>query len=177
MKLSLRNFPFAFQLQALFFLSGFSALILEVVYVRLLRYWTGGTAYAVAAVLCAYMAGLALGSYAAGKWLVNWKRLLALYGGFEFLVGLYSGGMPWLMSLVKPVYLALTFHLGPDTHWTLLAHFLAGVVLLLPPTMLMGATFPVVVRAASQGPGDRADLAERLYTANPGGGSVRCALK
>jgi len=59
MRLNLRGLPLVRQLQILFFISGFSALVLEVVYVKLLRYWAGNTAAAVAAVLCAYMAGLA----------------------------------------------------------------------------------------------------------------------
>jgi len=59
MRLNLRSLPLVRQLQILFFISGFSALVLEVVYVKLLRYWAGNTAAAVAAVLCAYMAGLA----------------------------------------------------------------------------------------------------------------------
>jgi hypothetical protein len=62
MRLNLRARPLVRQLQILFLIAGFSALALEVVYVRLLRYWAGNTAAAVAAVLCAYMAGLAGGS-------------------------------------------------------------------------------------------------------------------
>jgi spermidine synthase len=166
MRPALRSVPLVRQLQVLFFLSGFTALVLEVVYVKLLRYWAGNTASAVAAVLCAYMAGLAVGSILAGRWLLPLKHLLALYGGLELLVGVYSLGLPWLMECLKPAYLSVTLWLGPDTSFALVGHFLAAVVLLLLPTVLMGASFPVVVRAASQAPQDRADLAEKLYAAN-----------
>ena len=108
-------FPLLSQLKVLFFVSGFSALVLEVVYTKLLRYWAGNTASAVAAVLCAFMLGLALGSIAAGKWLVPRRPLLAVYGGLELLVGLYSVALPWVMGCLKPAYLALTLWLGPDT--------------------------------------------------------------
>jgi hypothetical protein len=37
MKLTLRSLPLVRQLQILFFISGFSALVLEIVYVKLLR--------------------------------------------------------------------------------------------------------------------------------------------
>ena len=154
------------------FVSGFSALVLEVVYVKLLRYWTGNTAAAVAAVLCAYMAGLAVGSLAAGKWLIERKHLLVIYGGMEFLVGIYSAGFPWLTRNLEPAYLRLTALLGPDTSLALLAHFLAGVVLLLGPTLLMGASFPVAVRAASQADRDRPEVAEQLYAANLAGAAL-----
>ncbi|MGD0920472.1 MAG: fused MFS/spermidine synthase [Terriglobia bacterium] len=166
MKLTLRSLPLVRQLQILFFISGFSALVLEVVYVKLLRYWAGNTASAVAAVLCAYMAGLAVGSFLAGRWLLRLKHLLALYGGLELLVGLYSVGLPWLMERLKPAYLNVTLWLGPDTGLALCGHFLATVTLLLVPTLLMGASFPVVVRAASRASEDRADIAEKLYAAN-----------
>jgi spermidine synthase len=156
----------------LLFVSGFSALVLEVVYVKLLRYWTGNTAAAVAAVLCAYMAGLAAGSFGAGKWLVGRKHLLLLYGGMEFVVGIYSAGFPWLMRRLEPAYLGLTARLGPDTSWALLAHFLAGGTLLLAPTLLMGASFPVAVRAASQTDRDRPEVAEELYAANLAGAGL-----
>jgi spermidine synthase len=166
MRPTLRALPLVRQLQILFFTSGFSALVLEVVYVKLLRYWAGNTASAVAAVLCAYMAGLAVGSIFAGRWLLPLKHLLAVYGGLELLVGLYSLGLPWLMEWLKPAYLSVTLWLGPDTSLALVGHFLAAVTLLLLPTLLMGASFPVVVRAASQAPEDRADVAEKLYAAN-----------
>lgn len=66
MKFSPRSLPFALQLESLFFISGFSALVLEVIYARLLRYGTGTTASAVAAVLCAYMLGLGASGVAFG---------------------------------------------------------------------------------------------------------------
>ena len=165
----LRRFP---QLRILLFVSGFSALVLEVIYVKLLRYWTGNTAAAVAAVLCAYMAGLAVGSLAGGKWLIERKHLLMIFGGMEFLVGIYSAGFPWLTRNLEPAYLRLTALLGADTSLALLAHFLAGVALLLGPTLLMGASFPVAVRAASQADRDRPEVAEQLYAANLAGAAL-----
>jgi len=163
---------FIVALQGLLFVSGFSALLLEVTYVKLLRYWAGNTAYAVAAVLSAYMAGLALGSFAAGKWLPRSRYLLGVYAGLELLVGLYSIGLPGLMGRLEPAYLDLTSRLGPDTHSALLGHFLAATTLLLFPTLLMGASFPVMVRAGSGSAADRADVAERLYAANLAGAAL-----
>ncbi|MFQ5764172.1 MAG: hypothetical protein ACE5GT_04530, partial [Rhodospirillales bacterium] len=45
------------------FLSGFSGLIYEVVWMRMLTFVFGVSAYATATVLCAFMGGLALGSW------------------------------------------------------------------------------------------------------------------
>jgi spermidine synthase len=150
--------------------------VLEVIYVKLLRYWVGNTAYSVAAVLCAYMAGLAAGSFAAGKWFIRLPRLLALYGCLELSVGLYSAALPWVMEKLKPAYLRLTLSVGPDSNLALAGHFLAAVTLLLLPTLAMGATYPVVVRAASQALADSSDVAERLYYANLAGAALGTLL-
>jgi len=128
------------QVQIFLFVSGFSALLLEVVYVKLLRYWVGNTAYSVAAVLCAYMLGLAVGSFLAGKWLIRSSRLLVVYGAMELLVGLYSAGLPWIMDRLKPVYLGLTSLVGPDSPLALVVHFSASITVLLLPTLMMGGT-------------------------------------
>jgi spermidine synthase len=164
------------QVQILLFVSGFSALLLEVVYVKLLRYWVGNTAHSVAAVLCAYMAGLAAGSFAAGRWLVRWRRLLMVYGCMELIVGVYSAGLPWTMQRLKPAYLSLTLSVGPDSSLALVGHFVGAVTLLLLPTFLMGASYPVVVRAASQSLTDSSDVAEKLYYANLGGAALGTLL-
>lgn len=171
-----RSLLFSWQLQGLVFLSGFSALLLEVVDVKLLRYWAGNTAYAVAAVLCAYMAGLSAGSLAAGKWLVRARSPLAAFGLLEFLVGLYSLALPRMIRGLEPAYLALTASLGPDTSLALFGHFLAAAALLLLPTLLMGASFPVVVRAGSGGSADRPEAATRLYAANLAGAALGALL-
>src|SRR2546427_12867866 len=81
MKFHLKSLSPVSQLSCLVFISGFSALVLEVIYVKLLRYWAGNTAYAVAAVLCAYMAGVSLGAFAGGKWLVGTESFITIYGG------------------------------------------------------------------------------------------------
>jgi len=172
MKFHLKSLSPVSQLSCLVFISGFSALVLEIIYVKLLRYWAGNTAYAVAAVLCAYMAGLSLGAFAGGKWLLRSKSLLSIYGGMEFLVGIYSASLPWMMGRLKLVYLGLTAFLGPDTRLALFGHFLTAGSVLLLPTLLMGASFPVVVRAGSRSSTDRPDAANRLYASNLAGAAL-----
>jgi spermidine synthase len=161
-----RPVPLFSQIQSLFFLSGFSALVFEVSFVMLLRYWVGNTAHAIAAVLSAFMGGLAIGSLAAGKWLLSVRKLLPLYGSLELMIGLYSVGMPGLMERLQPGFLGLVSRVGPESGIASAGNFLVGIAVLIFPTFLMGATFPVVVRAASQGATDRPEPAEKLYAAN-----------
>ena len=53
---------------ALFFLSGGTGLVYEVVWVRMLSLVFGVTAFAVATVLASFMGGLALGAWIFGRW-------------------------------------------------------------------------------------------------------------
>src|SRR2546425_4835658 len=115
MKFHLKSLSPVSQLSCLVFISGFSALVLEVIYVKLLRYWAGNTAYAVAAVLCAYMAGLSLGAFAGGKWLLRSKSLLSIYGGVGFFGGIYLAGFSWGIGGVKLVYLGVAPFFWPAT--------------------------------------------------------------
>ncbi|MCJ7796942.1 MAG: hypothetical protein MUQ56_09285, partial [Thermoleophilia bacterium] len=59
---------------SLFFLSGFTSLIYEVIWIRKFGLVFGVTTYAVSTVLAAFFAGLAIGSYAAGR-LIDRTRL------------------------------------------------------------------------------------------------------
>ncbi|HEX9444660.1 MAG TPA: hypothetical protein VGA73_11095, partial [Candidatus Binatia bacterium] len=73
-----------------FFLSGAAALVYEVVWMRMLTQIFGSSAYAVATVLAAFMAGLALGSYTFGRLAGRGKNLLRLYGVLELGIGGYG---------------------------------------------------------------------------------------
>ncbi len=68
----------------LFFLSGVSALIYQVVWLRMLTLVFGVTSFAVATVLSVFMAGLALGSYYGGRFIDGRQRPLAIFSGLQF---------------------------------------------------------------------------------------------
>lgn len=50
----------------LFFVSGFAALVYQLVWQRLLTFWSGADLYSVTLIVAAFMAGLGLGSLAGG---------------------------------------------------------------------------------------------------------------
>ena len=74
----------------LFFASGASALIYEVVWARRFTYVFGGSAYAIATVLAAYMAGLALGSAWFGRRIDRRGHPLMVYGILEAGIGIWA---------------------------------------------------------------------------------------
>jgi predicted membrane-bound spermidine synthase len=77
-------------LTALFFLSGASALIYQVLWLRLLSLVFGVTVYAASTVLASFMSGLALGSFLAGRVADRLTNPLRFLGLVEALMCLLS---------------------------------------------------------------------------------------
>jgi len=129
----------------LFFLSGATSLIYEVLWVRKFGLVFGVTTYAVSTVLAAFFAGLALGSYVAGR-AIDRTRLhpLAIYGVMEGLVGIWALLLPWLLRLVEAAYPFIYARVGESFGLFTLFRFLASFAVLVVPTTLMGATLPVL---------------------------------
>ena len=84
----------------LFLLSGLTSLIYEIVWVRQFGLVFGVTTYAVSTVLAAFFAGLALGSYFAGR-IIDRTRLhpLAVYGVIEGVIGVYALFLPLILRV------------------------------------------------------------------------------
>src|SRR3990172_1079188 len=74
-------------LLVLFFASGICGLVYEVVWMRVLSITLSVTVYAVTTVLCAFMAGLALGATLAGRVADRLERPLLGFGLLEIGVG------------------------------------------------------------------------------------------
>ena len=72
----------------LFFLSGFAALSYEVLWQRDLGLIFGNTIHAAATVTAAYMAGIAVGAYFAGKKAEKLKNPIKTFGLLELGIGL-----------------------------------------------------------------------------------------
>ena len=127
----------------LFFLSGATGLVYEVLWSKLLAFVFGNSTSATAAVLAAFMGGLAIGSYLAGQLVSKWKRLIVSYGAVEGAVGLYCIALPWLLKAARPL-LAMAY--SPDgASWFFGSIRLVLVLaLLLVPSTLMGMTFPIL---------------------------------
>jgi spermidine synthase len=124
---------------ALFFVSGFSSLVYEVVWERSLRLVFGVSTWSVALVTAGFMAGLAAG-YGWGR-TARLRRLspLAVYALAETGIALYALAFPRALRLVDTVHGA--------TGGLLPVRAALAFLVLLPPTALMGLTLPVVARA------------------------------
>jgi spermidine synthase len=157
-------------LLALFFGSGISGLIYELVWLRHLTLVFGVTVYAVSTVLSAFMGGLALGGFLASRVADRVERPLRAYGLLEIGIGLSALLTPPAFAVLQQVYRGLYPALPHDLTSLSLVRFLLACVILLVPTTLMGATLPIVVRSTL---GRRASLGTNLsllYASNTAGG-------
>jgi len=159
-----------------FFLSGFSGLLYEVLWLRMLILIFGSTTIAVSTVLTSFMGGLALGSYLFGRIMDSRKRPLFLYGLLEGAIGLYAMMIPWLFSMLIPAYRVLweSFHLN-FLGFTLVQFLLVSVVLVIPTTC-MGATLPILSKWAVQQENTLGVTIGRLYALNTFGAVIGTAF-
>src|SRR5262245_60583652 len=94
-------------LYAIFFLSGATGLVYEVIWVRLTGLVFGNTSHAISVVLGAFMAGLALGSWYLGRRADRAESALRMYGLLEIGIGISASAVPLVFRSLDGVYWAL----------------------------------------------------------------------
>src|ERR1041385_4846480 len=97
----------------LFFLSGATGLVYELLWVRLLYQTFGSTIQSVTTVVAAYMGGLGLGAWRWGRRADRHERPAALYGWLEIAIGLFGVVSPALLAFAHHAYLALAGSWAP----------------------------------------------------------------
>src|SRR5258706_6407305 len=153
--------------------SGASALIYEIVWYQLLQLAIGSTSVSLGVLLATFMGGLCIGSLALPRLLPRARGIhpLLIYAGIEALIALFGLIELILIPLIGPAYLY-----GPPGG-------LAGVlwrgtiaaICLLPPTILMGASLPAIVRCVEASPRG-VSWWGLLYGANTAGAVFGCLL-
>jgi spermidine synthase len=135
-------------------LSGFAALVYEVAWTRSLVLSFGSTVYAFTLILAAFILGLALGSGAMALLEARFRRAETALGGVQVAIGVLALGLlPFLGDL--PLRVAATLERLRERPGDLLWAE-AGILglLVLVPSLFMGAVFPLACRMA--GGSDRA---------------------
>jgi spermidine synthase len=160
----------------LFFLSGLTSLVYEVIWVRLLTLTFGVSAFAVATVLLAYMGGLCTGSYWFGRRADQERDQLRLYGLLEGLVGLYALIMPLVLDGAGSLYVLVHRTFEPDFYVMSLIRLACSIAILAVPTFLMGGTMPLLAAALAEGSPSVARRVSALYALNTLGATVGCLL-
>jgi spermidine synthase len=175
-------------LYLLFFCSGLSGLIYQVVWVRAFGNVFGNTIHSTSLVVAVFMLGLGVGGYAVGGWADRRYRsqpeaLLRTYGIVELIVGLLGLGISVLLPRLGQVSALVTSYSRGANGWFVLsttshlARAGIAVVLLTPITFLMGGTLTLLIRHLV-----RSDVAAGsariaiLYAVNTAGAALGCLL-
>src|SRR3954471_4271089 len=160
-------------LALLFILSGAAGLIYESVWARYISLLVGHSAYAQIIVLVIFLGGMAIGSFLTARWSDRIRSPLLWYAAAEALIGLVALAFhPAFLAVTRLAYERWLPSLHPgfgatSAMWTMAA------LLILPQSVLLGATFPLMTAGAIRlKPGRTGTWLGLLYFANSFGASV-----
>lgn len=149
-----------------FVASGFTGLLYEVVYAKSLAVTFGSTSLASYTVLTTYMSGMALGAWLGGYIADKVKKPLLYYAGIEAFIGLYAVITPFLFKVIQNIYIISVTGLSADDPYVTFLRVILGVIVLGIPTILMGATLPIMFKYLKQLNIQSDTAISRLYSAN-----------
>jgi predicted membrane-bound spermidine synthase len=161
---------------ALFLVSGFTALVYEVVFSKSLALVFGSMATATYTVLATYMGGMALGAWLGGRIAARRDDPLLIYAVCEGAIGLYSAATPFIFDGIRAAYVPLAAGLPPDAPVLVALRVLLGAGALAVPTVLMGMTLPAMARFFEVARESMGRSVAALYGANTLGAALGALL-
>jgi spermidine synthase len=152
----------------LFFLSGFCSLVYQVVWTRMAFASFGIILPVLSVVLSVFMLGLAIGSWAGGRFIASLVTKSGLsaaffYAGAELLIGLGAFAVPKLFVVSERILLPAG---QMDSFSYLLFSALALAISIFPWCVCMGATFPFMMSYVREVDARNAESFSFLYLAN-----------
>ena len=143
------------------FLSGMSALIYQVIWVRLLSLSIGASSISISIVLAAFFLGLGLGSYFVGDILKRFKKRFKVYLFIEFFIAVSA-------LVLLPVLLHLDYFISllPFVEVGIGFRFFIVMLLLIIPTFLIGTTFALLMAVIITQQKDIAGKLAHFYALN-----------
>src|SRR6186997_2183956 len=156
----------------LFIGSGAAALIYEVIWFQLLQLVIGSSAVSMGVLLGTFMGGMCLGSFLLPRFVDRGQHPLKVYAYLELGIGVCALIILFGMPLLNSLYVTVSGGAGITG---ILFRGLAAAIILLPPTILMGATLPAMSRWVESTP-EGVSWLGFFYGGNIGGGVVGCLL-
>ena len=159
----------------LFFLSGATALIFEIVWSRQFVTVFGSSTWAISVVLGAFMAGQGLGSWLFGKLADRQRRPLFIYALLQAGIGISALAIPPLLGVLR-AGVPLIFDQISSFPLITLVRFGFSFLILCVPCTLMGGTLPALSRFTIRNPRFSGGGLSVLYGLNIVGASLGCWL-
>lgn len=151
--------------------SGCSALIYEIVWYQALQLAIGSTSVSLGVLLATFMGGLCIGSTFFPRLRILKGHPLRTYAIIELSIAAFAVLVQFSMPLINQVYFAGATSGLPG----MLLRGIVAAVCMLPPTILMGASLPAIVRWLEASPRAVAWWGW-LYGGNTAGAVVGCLL-
>lgn len=158
----------------LFFLSGFSGLVYEVVWLRLLTLSFGCTLPAVSTVLSAFMAGMGIGALLAGRIGDNLRNPFRTYCLIEAAIAVLGVCLTIAFFHLEGIARLLDLVSGGSAGLLIAGRVVVTFLLLLGPTLLMGATLPILTSALIKIEPEISSVVSKLYGFNTTGAVLGC---
>ncbi len=128
-------------------ISGGAALAYEVIYTKVLVFSLGATVHAFTVMLTTFLIGIALGSSICSRLVDRLRRPSAAFGLIEILIGITALASLFPLSRLNATHEYLALRDGGGNILKLRgADFLQAGLIMLVPSMLMGAAFPAITR-------------------------------
>lgn len=127
----------------LFFLSGFAALVLEIIWIRHWELIYGGGLHAFAIVVVIFLLGLSFGSFLYEKFLKKIKNQVLLFSTVELSIGATAIIITILFPYMERVFLKIYYNMD-NYHLFIVTLSSICLAILLVPTTLMGMTLPTL---------------------------------
>jgi predicted membrane-bound spermidine synthase len=160
-------------LLGLFVVSGFTGLIYESIWSQYLKLFLGHAAYAQTVVLSIFMGGMALGSWLVARHGARLQRLLWCYLVVEVLIGVLGILFHRVFVATTDMSFARVIPALP-AGWMIYAYkWSLASLLVLPQSILLGMTFPLISGGVIRRWPDRAgETLATLYFTNSLGGAL-----
>lgn len=156
--------------------SGIAALIYETIWIRWFKILFGSTAYAASATLAAFFAGLTIGAALFARVSQTSRRPLHLYVALELGIIATALIVPYTVDAYDLIYPVLYEQLDGNEGTFVATKFLLAFFAMLPTTLLLGGTLPLLVRSIVHKHATIGRDGNRLYAFNTGGAMIGSAL-
>ncbi len=167
----------ALALLPIFALSGAASLIFENLWQRKMIFVFGASAASTTAILTSFFFGMALGSLLGGHLLARLQHrvpTLQLYAACELWIGLSGAAVPALLRGVDALYLGAFAAQDPSAAFSVAYRFAMCCVVVLPASLGMGATIPIMSRLLAEHGGGVGRSVSLAYGANTLGAVSGC---
>ena len=161
---------------ALLFVSGVTALVYEVLWLRELALLFGNSAQAAAATTAAFFAGLAAGNAFWGRWSAKTRQPLRVYGWLELGLACSSVLYFVVLTLYESIFGALYAQFADAPAVFLLIKFVLAFTLFFPIAFFMGGTLPMITECVVQRRDNLGSQASALYATNTIGAAIGAVL-